>query len=233
MELDRLTARALAGVRWAATFRPALYPLVRAGRYGPPNPDRLTTAARTLAEWLAFTWRPVDIETLPTFGPQDYPKRLAALHFEAGIAHLDSQHAQATALDSKLAVAGATALAMAALILSALSIFDPLQQALGGTELLLISAGSAVLFFAFVNSVRGLWPRTYRELPSLSDIRELAATKEIDEDVHWLVAASVEQAVAVNERVMKARVATTKLTYSSMMLGAALIVAGFGPHIPL
>ena len=52
---------------------------------------------------------------------------------------------------------------------------------LGNLELWLIFGGAALLLFAFASSVRGLWPRTYRELPSLSDIRNLAREETTDE----------------------------------------------------
>ena len=229
MELDRLTAGALGAGRWAAAFRPASYPLVRAGKYGRPAPDRLATSVRTLTEWLMLTWRPVDVETLPEIDPGPYPEWLAAVHFEAGLATLQHQHSQAAVLDSKLAVAGGVALATTALIPSALSVFalDLSEQVL---ERWLIIAGAVALLLAFVNSVRGLWLRTYRSLPDLRLIRELATKKRTDEDGRWSVATSVEQAAEVNKVVMKARVATVKLTYSSMLLGSAFTVAAFALH---
>ncbi len=208
-----------------------------------------------VAEWLVLTWRPVDTETLPDIGPDEYPDRLASLHLETGIAELHSQSSQAAVLDNKLAVAGGATLATGALVLAALSILDSRERAVGDTEFWLISAGIAALVFAFAHSVRGLWPRTYRALPGLLEIRELAAKKtteedvydEIepqsapahhilaakkttDEDVYWSIAVSVEQAVAANERVMKARVATVKLAYSAMSLGGALILVAFALH---
>ena len=230
MELDRLTAGALAGARWAATFRPALYPLVRAGKYGPPNPDRLTTAARTLAEWLALTWRAVDTETLPEITSDDYPERLAALHFEVGVATLKEQHSQAAVLDSKLAVAGGVSLTIAALIPSTQSAFglDLPGQTVEGW---LIIIGAATLLFAFMNSMRGLWPRIYRSLPSLADIRELATGVATDEDARWAITVAVEQAVAANERVMKARLAPLKLAYCSLFVGIVSIILAFAPHL--
>lgn len=185
---------------------------------------------RALCKWLVLTWRTVDTETLPEIGPDDYPNRLASLHLETGIAQLHSQSSQAAVLDNKLAVAGGATLATGALVLAALSILDSRERAVGDTEFWLICAGIAALVFAFANSVRGLWPRTYRELPGLLDIRKLAAKETTDEDVYWSIAVSVEQAVAANERVMKARVATVRLTYSAMSFGGAFILVAFTLH---
>ncbi|MYB42491.1 MAG: hypothetical protein F4X76_09960 [Chloroflexi bacterium] len=220
----------LAAAKWAAGVRPARDPLVGTGTYGRATQDRLTTSARTVVDWLSLTWQRVDIEKLPKIGPEDYPTRLAALHFQAGIAKLESQNSEAAIIDNKLAVAGGAALAGAALILAALSLFGSAQE-LGDAEIGLLIAGATALCFAFLNSVRGLWPRTYRDLPSLGDIRRLAATDATDDDVHWSISVSIEQAVGVNERVMKARVATVKLTYSSMMAGAVLVLAAFAAHL--
>ena len=179
-----------------------------------------------------LTWQPIDTETLPEIGPADYPDRLASLHFEAGMAALRHQHSQAAVLDSKLAVAGGTALATVALTLSALSTFASPEQTLGDTELWLTIIGTVTLLFGFANSARGLWPRIYRSLPDLPEIRELVRDQGFsEEDARWSIATSVEQAVEINRRVMNARLATARLVYCSLILGIATIVAAFGLHL--
>ena len=157
---------------------------------------------------------------------------MAAIHFETGIAALRHQHSQSAVLDSKLAVAGGVALATTALIPSALSTFS-IELTDLTLERWLIIAGAITLLFVFVNSARGLWPRSYRSLPELRDIRELLRADSTNEDALWSVATSVEQAVEVNDRVIGARVATVRLVYSSLILGVTLVVAAFVLHFIL
>lgn len=178
-----------------------------------------------VAAWclLMLAWRRVD-ETLPETGPA--PDQFGDLQFKAGIAALNGQYAQAASIDSKIAVGGGISLAVIALIPSSLAaIGAALSDPSVGHWFIL--AGALILLFAFVNSVRGLWPRSYRELPDLSRIRELLAKVETDDHALWDIAIPIEQAVIVNERVMKARLATIKIAYSSLIIGFACVLMGF------
>ena len=187
--------------------------------------------ARTAAapvQWAVLSLRRVDIDTLPEI-EGEYPKRLATLYFEAGVAALGEQQSQAAALDAKLAVSSGASITIVALLATSLSNLD---NALGEWTLgrWLVVAGTAIFLFAFANSVRGLWPRMYRSLPDLPAIRKRAAEDITDEDARWSISVSLEQAVAVNDRVARSRLATVKLSYASIVLGMALVGVAYAPH---
>ena len=174
--------------------------------------------------WFVLTWRKVD-DTMPQISP--VPKRFGDLQFKAGLAALNGQYAQIASIDSKIAVGGGISLAVIALIPSGLAAFD-MDLSEPNTEHWFILAGAIILLFAFVNSVRGLWPRSHRELPDLSKIRQRLAEVKTDDRAFWDIAIPIEQAVIMNERVVEARLAAVKIAYSSLLLGFALILAGFG-----
>ena len=175
---------------------------------------------------LVLTWKNVNTDWVRTIDAKDYADRLASVHFETGIAALRHQHSQAAVLDNKLAVAGGVSLAIIALIPSALATFE-IELAELLLERWLIIVGGIVLLLAFAHSAKGLWPRSYGALPELRRIRKLARANWTDEDARWSVAASVEQAVEVNERVMLSRVAAVKLTYSLLIAGVVLVGGAF------
>lgn len=184
-----------------------------------------------LYQWMKTTWcERVDVETTRSIQPGTYPDRMADLHLEMGLASLSHQHTQAAVFDHKLAVAGILSLAIIALVPVAFaSPFSPKMPAgiNGIIFAVLVIAGLAVLLLASLSSIRGLWPRTYRSLPDLQEVRNQIGEDYKDQDIRWSIAVTLEQAVDVNDRVMKVRAATVKLVYILVVLGLTILGIAF------
>ena len=180
-----------------------------------------------LCQWTKKTWcERVDVETTRCIQPGMYPDRMADLHLELGLARLIHQHTQAAVFDNKLAVAGSLSLAITALVPIAFArSFSPTM--LASITGMLVAAGLILLLIASLSSIKGLWPRTYRSLPDLLEVRNQIGEDYTDQDIRWSIAVSLEQAIDVNERVMAVRAATVKLVYILVVLGLILFGIAF------
>lgn len=170
--------------------------------------------------WMRMTWcERVDVETTRRIQPGTYPDRMADLHLEMGLARLSHQHTQAAVFDNKLAVAGGFSLAITALVPIAFASSSSPNMLAGINSIsAIVVTGLAVLLLASLSSIKGLWPRTYRSLPDLQEVREQIGKDYKDQDIRWSIAVSLEQAIDVNERVMKVRATTVKLVYTLVVL---------------
>ena len=124
---------------------------------------------------------------------------------------LASQQSQSQALDQKLAVGAALSLGIVALIPTVLAIS---RREIAESEAWFGLAAGIVLALAFAHSLRGMWVRTFRSTPDQAELWDQADSDYRPDRLRWAAAASIRQAIEVNDRVLATRLGAFKIVWT-------------------
>lgn len=145
------------------------------------------------------------------------------------LAALDSQDRQLQIIESKTAVGAALALGLGGLLPAVLAASN---RDLRSAEIVLATLAGAVLSLGLVHAFQGMRLRPFLGIPKLVEFRRQAATEGVGlAQLRWAAAASLEQAVSVNDRYVRMKAAAFRSTWTLVVVGAVLGGAAVSVHL--